>query len=124
MRKPTQKYSKEAEATLLEIKDQKKLRSDAIARLKACALEVKSGKDDLQRGPQEPPAAINGKALATTQERAAKARRALKEGLAALKRTTVQTMQQIKETTLYSAEELRKRLEGELEDLGGNTATA
>ena len=123
MRKPTQNYSKAAEATLLEIQDQRKLRSDAIERLKACAIDVKGSERAPRSLAEEPCEALYEKIPLTTQESALSARRARREGLAALKRTTVQTMQQIKETTLYSAEEIRRRLEGEPGDLGSTSTT-
>lgn len=127
MRKPTsRKFSdKVVEDLEDEVAEGAQKRSDAVARLKACADDARKEsaytKRMVKRSEERLKAAIDGKEntkllpihINGALERAkneAKARR--RDGLAHLKRTTVQAVKAIRETVFLDPDELRKRLDG------------
>lgn len=132
-----QQVSAEMLDLMQKIDDQKKKRSSAVARLKACAEEVtKDAPDDtkifrLPRSKSGPvsddapavPAASPSQAptcMTTQREWAKKARSERKSRLEALKRTTVEAVNGLRKTRYLDPEKLREQLEEASVDSNGS----
>jgi len=101
-------------ALLQEIKTQKKMRSDAVARLRACAAEAKKITGPYEEPTAASPAPKNGEVVPEINNhkvRRKKARTDRQKALATLKRTTTEAVQNIRKTVVYGSEKLRQALE-------------